>query len=119
MPPSAPVPLRLPAQVGLLLPMVAPLRLVRQARPPRAHAHVHVHVHMDMRVCMCMCMYWAMAHTRVLIHSARCGRPLGPAEGEVVFTRAFEGCRVSLDCTNATKCVGNISFSDEPERAVA
>ena len=97
--------------------MVAPLRLVRQARPSRAHADVHVHVHMDTRVCMCM--YWAMAHTRVLIHSARCGRPLGPAEGEVVFTRAFEGCRVSLDCTNATKCVGNISFSDEPERALA
>jgi hypothetical protein len=30
------------------------------------------------------------------------------AAGEVVFTRAFEGCRVSLDCTNASKCVGNI-----------
>ena len=61
MPPSAPVPLRLPAQVGLLLPMVAPLRLVRQARPSHARAHVHVHVDMDMR--MCMCMYWATAHT--------------------------------------------------------
>ena len=68
--------------------------------------HVHVHVLGD------------GAHT-ALIHSARCGRPLGPAEGEVVFTRAFEGCRVSLDCTNATKCVGNISFPDEPERALA
>ena len=34
-----------------------------------------------------------------------------PAEGEVLITRAFAGCRVALDCTNASKCVGNISFS--------
>ena len=87
------------------------------------HMHVHMDVHVRMR--MCMCMYWVTAHTRRyytrrthMAHS-RCGRPLSPAAGEVVFTRAFEGCRVSLDCTNASKCVGNISFSDEPERAPA
>ena len=51
-PPRAPVSLRLPAQVGHLLPLVAPVRLVRQARPSRARArayaralaHVHLHV---------------------------------------------------------------------------
>ena len=85
------------------------------------HMHVHVHVHTHVHVHVHVLSDGARAallHTTHAWHS-RCGRPLGPAEGEVVFTRAFEGCRVSLDCTNASKCVGHISFSDEPERALA
>ena len=41
---------------------------------------------------------------------AKCGAPLGAAAGKTVLTRAFEGCNVTLDCTNATACVGSIDF---------
>jgi len=43
---------------------------------------------------------------------SRCGRPLGAATNQTnAFARAFEGCHVTLDCTNGTACVGAISFS--------
>ena len=41
---------------------------------------------------------------------AKCGKPLGPAAGETVMTRAFEGCHATLNCTNTSACVGHIEF---------
>jgi len=46
---------------------------------------------------------------------AKCGKPLGPAEddsaGRPLVTRRFEGCHVTLDCSNATACIGSIAYS--------
>ena len=44
--------------------------------------------------------------------TAKCGKPLGPpvaVGGGAELTRAFEGCNVSLDCTNASACVGTLA----------
>ena len=43
-----------------------------------------------------------------------CGRPTEPppAPGSgPVFRRKYERCAVSIDCTNSTACVGDISFT--------
>ena len=53
----------------------------------------------------------ACTYTRPVHGICRCGRPLGPTVGEVMLTRAFEGCHIMLDCANVSACVGNISFS--------
>ena len=53
-------------------------------------------------------------HWSALYDSCRqCGHPLGPAKEDSPsrkFTRAFEGCNVSLDCSNTSACVGHLIF---------
>ena len=53
---------------------------------------------------------WSEAFDRL----GACGRPLGAAVGvpaPVVYTRAYEGCRVALNCTNASQCVATVEMS--------
>lgn len=45
--------------------------------------------------------------------ASTCGKPTQPAPAVgsgPLFSRTFEQCTVSLDCTNTTACVGDIKF---------
>ena len=45
-----------------------------------------------------------------------CGKPTEPAPAVgsgPVYSRSFEKCKVSLDCTNTTACKGNIKFGSQ------
>jgi hypothetical protein len=47
---------------------------------------------------------------------AVCGKPLGAATiaHESIFSRIYDGCHVTLDCSNATAgCVGSLKFGKE------
>ena len=43
-----------------------------------------------------------------------CGKPLGPTAGApapTIYTRDYEGCKVRLDCTDATNCAATIEMT--------
>ena len=45
-----------------------------------------------------------------------CGKPTEPAPAVgsgPVYSRSFEKCKVSLDCTNTTACKGDIKFGSQ------
>lgn len=46
---------------------------------------------------------------------ASCGRPLGNATGQpapVIYTRQYEHCNVTLDCTNSKDCKASIDWPE-------
>jgi len=48
--------------------------------------------------------------------ASKCGKPLGPASAGPVYTRKFEGCSATLDCTRPDWCKGEILFESLRER---
>jgi hypothetical protein len=43
--------------------------------------------------------------------AAKCGKPRGAATNRShVLAREFEGCRVTLNCSNASACVGQVTY---------
>jgi len=50
--------------------------------------------------------------------ASACGMPKGPASAGPVFTRAFEHCQVTLNCTQADFCRGDIAFGTDSRQMI-